>query len=667
MPRYISADRIAVAVRQLGASSATQRLIDFLIVKRTIVWSGEQRVTLSTKNEDFQAAMADVMSSYPVAARPANPKFASPFVNVYGTAEHSDHGFRSAKYPSNGTSVTVPRWSKVINIHGTNPRVVSLKPDYLQHLGSLLLKNAGALPNILDSAFWLLRASDLESFVPMVTSEADIYTRLIQAHNERLGLDASEIGLLFQSALGGAETEPSWLTDEIANPDEYLPGPGALTTTAAAEATDCSLDVVVALAARRFAILCGVSGTGKSRAALGIGRALEKALGKSAEALHRFVPVESDWTDTRPLLGYRHPFGPARKVAGQDTNETYEITKALRLLLNAAAEENDTVPHLLILDEMNLSHVERYFSTVLSLLEANRGAREASRIPLLPSRDVKLIAEVLSASEPTASETSSAKELASKQVGLPLLPNTFVVGTVNVDETTYMFSPKVLDRAQVLELESISPQIYIAGGSAETDTISGEAAAEILRWAIGYHASGDSEKPPTAALDDTQAALSLPQEVRDAIQSATTSLLAGSYTILDPVGFGFGFRVVNEVFGYMRVWLQAMHMVRHHDPEFYQGWEDALDRVFSQKILPKIHGNRRQLGDSLTALSRFLDGGHRNTTPPAVYELGGDVTVGIEPENAFRLEADQPMSKSRIKLAQMQRQLGAMGYVTFVR
>ncbi len=85
----------------------------------------------------------------------------------------------------------------------------------------------------------------------------------------------------------------------------------------------------------------------------------------------------------------------------------------------------------LILDEMNLSHVERYFADFLSGFESNE--------------------KIHLHSNGNETQTISKKNIPEK-IRLP--DNLFVIGTVNVDETTYMFSPKVLDRANVIEIKT---------------------------------------------------------------------------------------------------------------------------------------------------------------------------------------------------------------------
>ncbi len=99
---------------------------------------------------------------------------------------------------------------------------------------------------------------------------------------------------------------------------------------------------------------------------------------------------------------------------------------ALELIRHALEPANAAVPHFLILDEMNLSHVERYFADLLSAIESGE------EIPLYEGNERRANGEVVP-----------------RRLRLP--DNLFVIGTVNVDETTYMFSPKVLDRANVIE------------------------------------------------------------------------------------------------------------------------------------------------------------------------------------------------------------------------
>ena len=136
---------------------------------------------------------------------------------------------------------------------------------------------------------------------------------------------------------------------------------------------------------------------------------------------------------------------------GGDKVPIYQSTKILDLLLEASLDTNSAKPIFLILDEMNLSHVERYFADFLSALESRDAGlhlhREGKgkRLPRQPGG------------------------LADVPETLRLPRNVFVVGTVNVDETTYMFSPKVLDRANVIEFRVAETAPSRISGSSRSD------------------------------------------------------------------------------------------------------------------------------------------------------------------------------------------------------
>ena len=159
------------------------------------------------------------------------------------------------------------------------------------------------------------------------------------------------------------------------------------------------------LLAKPFVILTGNSGTGKTRIATNFSKYLEMKNDKGVKN-HLLIPVGADWTDNTKILGFYNPL-----------KKEYQSTPVLDFILLTC--QNPEIPFFLILDEMNLSHVERYFSDFLSAMESGEP------IPLY-KRDVDC-------------ESSIPEEI--------VLPNNlFVTGTVNIDETTYMFSPKVLDR-----------------------------------------------------------------------------------------------------------------------------------------------------------------------------------------------------------------------------
>ena len=162
---------------------------------------------------------------------------------------------------------------------------------------------------------------------------------------------------------------------------------------------------------RHFAVLTGLSGTGKTQLAIEYAKALT---GKDVESNGRIckIAVQPGWYDPTPLLGYVNPLGDNRYIA----------TEFLRFLIRA--NETPSRPHVCVLDEMNLSHPEQYLAPILSAMELDDGTidlhgDDAGDYGIPPS--------------------------------LPYPGNLVLIGTVNMDETTMGISDKVLDRAFTLE------------------------------------------------------------------------------------------------------------------------------------------------------------------------------------------------------------------------
>jgi 5-methylcytosine-specific restriction protein B len=188
--------------------------------------------------------------------------------------------------------------------------------------------------------------------------------------------------------------------------------------------------LLASLLSKRFLMLSGLSGSGKTGLAQALARWLtrnpgwvdeaDRSNGKRPNPYYVLMPVGADWTGNENILGYPDGLNP----------QSYVGTSVLGLIRHANRDQGS--PHFLILDEMNLSHVERYFADVLSAIESGED------IPLYD-------AEVSDDGDKTFRGDIPDR--------LKLPENLFIIGTVNVDETTYMFSPKVLDRANVIEFK----------------------------------------------------------------------------------------------------------------------------------------------------------------------------------------------------------------------
>jgi 5-methylcytosine-specific restriction protein B len=181
---------------------------------------------------------------------------------------------------------------------------------------------------------------------------------------------------------------------------------------------------LAAMATKPFVIMSGVSGSGKTQLAMTFGEWL---------GLDRVLvqPVRPDWDSPQVLLG--HQIGASE---ADDSSIGWHVPRTLAFILKAARDP--ALPYMLVLEEMNLAHVERYFADVLSGMESGQ-----SIIPNLV-HDGEIWRP-----------NSEGPEY------LPWPKNLYVTGSINVDETTYEFSPKVLDRAAVLEFR-VTPDSLLA-------------------------------------------------------------------------------------------------------------------------------------------------------------------------------------------------------------
>ncbi len=671
MPAFLTAQRLRVAIEALADTRAKGALVDFLVVKRTLAIKGTSAVAIAESEPAFVQAAREFSSVTNTTS--ISHKAEKAFFNVFASNE-TRAGFRTGKWISNGTNSTIARpvWGRVFALSSDSPRKASLVPGYEQHVADLLLKEAQQStpkPKLAESAIWNYRHVDIE---PIIGTETDPARRsqLLEARfTADYGLTHSEIAELFDTSV--AEVRDVDLDASAAAPDSYLKGPTAapVAPTATAEGLRCSLDLVVALAAKPFVIMTGTSGTGKSRATLRLAEQLQEHYGAAVDRqIFELVPIGPDWTSPKKLLGYRTPFGSERTRAdGSRTNESYEITQTLRIVLRACNPKATKVPHFLVFDEMNLSHVERYFAPFLSLMEASNILEDGENAPIIDRQALAVISELLDLEDKDSPEAESARLLYKNEQALTLPPNLFYVGTVNVDETTYMFSPKVLDRAHVLEIRALTPSQY-ASGATQDATIDLAHANTLLREAIDDREAGEGRlADPSAVLDSLVSKHAVDATELAKCKELTLQVLDGCFHLLAPTGFEFGYRVVKEVHSYLLVWIKAQLAMGATSTAVLGAWVDGLDRALLQKVLPKIHGNRSALSDSLKALAAFLSGGDAQSIPAAKYTLGVDAVVGIDTGKGVSLPAGSSFKMSTAKLLSMHDRLVARNYVSFVR
>lgn len=246
-------------------------------------------------------------------------------------------------------------------------------------------------------------------------------------------------------------------------------------------------------ARKRFVILSGLSGTGKTQILQRTAEAVCDRLGLKASEHIALVPVRPDWRDPTGLLGYFNAL---------HAEPTFQAEPALRLLIRAS--KNPGLPYFLLLDEMNLARVERYFAPFLSAMETGK--------------PIELHAE--------------ARDINGVPSTLPWPANLRIGGTVNMDETTYPFSDKVLDRAFTLELWDVDLPKLFAGRTSEV-----------------------------------------------------TALLLKLHDVLKPVRRHFGYRTAGEVIDWVA-------HARSHDP--LANDVELLDQAVFSKVLPRLRGSESQ-------------------------------------------------------------------------
>lgn len=291
---------------------------------------------------------------------------------------------------------------------------------------------------------------------------------------------------------------------------------------------------IASLLTKPFVLLTGLSGSGKTKIAQSFARWISED-----NSQYKIIPVGSDWTNREPLLGYPNGLDPDEYILPD--------SGALRLIIEASKEENQQKPYFLILDEMNLSHVERYFADFLSVMESDE------EIMLYSGKMRK---------------SSDGIDVPGK-ISWP--QNMFVIGTVNIDETTYMFSPKVLDRANTIEFRVDDNHIR-----------------SFLEQPSKIDLSVLNGKGATMA----QHFLALSKDNRIEQDGIYTKTFVKFFNELKEIGAEFGYRTAIE----MLLLIKKLNTIG----EFTK--EQSLDIALMQKLLPKLHGSKGKISKVLDAL-----------------------------------------------------------------
>ena len=347
------------------------------------------------------------------------------------------------------------------------------------------------------------------------------------------------------------------------------------------------LQYLTALRTKSFMLLAGISGTGKSRIVRKLAQAtvteeLQKAEGYTGEdfandrwTLHspanfELIQVKPNWHNSMDVIGY----------LSNIPSPHYVFTPFIEFIVKAW--QHPEVPFFLCLDEMNLAPVEEYFAEFLSAIESRSfEGEEYLTDPIIKpfnsfGEDVaKTMVNTLFPNF-TAGDTESAIAKVIKHFrtrGLTLPKNLIVIGTVNMDETTFSFSRKVLDRAMSVEMNEVNYDSFL------TDTTDDD-----LKAIVKAFEQNDEADLNALLVDRHIEAREITDDLGDDAKF-TIDCLKRINALLEGTPFKLGYRAANEAL----IYLQASYELGQTDRIA------ALDNFTLMKILSRIEGDETKL------------------------------------------------------------------------
>ena len=374
-------------------------------------------------------------------------------------------------------------------------------------------------------------------------------------------------------------------------------------------------DVVSYLSAIRtkpFLLLAGISGTGKSRIVKEMAYASCPDEGdlredKTSPGNYCLVEVKPNWNDSTELLGYESVLDGGN----------YYLTKFVKFLIKAMQHEN--VPFFVCLDEMNLAAVEQYFAEFLSILESRKDVDGTIKSePLIPAAifnkyDNKLFKELFPPKEKQEKGTSytidndkialcsNATYKILREEGLRIPRNLIVVGTVNMDDTTYQFSRKVIDRAMTIEMNEVNLNDMF--DIEKPDALSYREDVVDKGWFFAPFAQSNNALQQMNGEHELLAKkIKATIGQTDADGKTTPDSLEA---ILGKTPFRIAYRVVNEL-------ILHFYALRweNQEAEFEELYNKALDNILMMKVLPRIEGNEDLVKEPLAQLETWTAGAY---------------------------------------------------------
>lgn len=438
-------------------------------------------------------------------------------------------------------------------------------------------------------------------------SVQDVRIQKFLANHEFIEIEGKELVLQDQFVMrarklvanfeiNGTTTERSGLTYYVNGKDATL-----------------SKDVLSYLSAIRtkpFLLLAGISGTGKSRIVKEMAYASCPDEGdlrkdKTSPGNYCLVEVKPNWNDSTELLGYETVLDGGN----------YHLTKFVKFLVKAMQHEN--VPFFVCLDEMNLAAVEQYFAEFLSILESRKDVDGTIKSePLIPAAifnkyDNKLFKELFPPKEKQEKGTgytidnnkiapcSNATYEILREEGLRIPRNLIVVGTVNMDDTTYQFSRKVIDRAMTIEMNEVNLNDMF--DIEKPDALSYREDVVDKGWFFAPFAQSNNV---LQQMNNDEREL-LTEKIKATIGQTDadgTTTPDSLEAILGKTPFRIAYRVVNEL-------ILHFYALRWEDKdaEFEELYKKALDNILMMKVLPRIEGNEDLVKAPLAQLATWTE------------------------------------------------------------
>lgn len=360
------------------------------------------------------------------------------------------------------------------------------------------------------------------------------------------------------------------------------------------------------LRTKPFMLLAGISGTGKSRI---VRKLAFKACPKELQdkdgtepGNYCMIEVKPNWHDSTELLGY-----------WSNLNKRYMFTKFAKFLVKAKMYPK--VPFFICLDEMNLAPVEQYLAEFLSVLETRKSVEEEDGSIVIKSgvlidkeyfrsigkvgkgdkeqgfatckndRDIYMkLFDIVDEEEMKAVPQN--EETSLLDTGLSLPENIFVIGTVNMDDTTHQFSRKVIDRAMTIEMN----------GGALTDIFSDKDDLTYTENPLtmdDLHAEYISAKEVISNCSSVIGSEDILKYIKGEMENGLPQRLEEINKALRGTPFTVSYRVMNELTIYLAVLLdKAEKDGQEISLEVCKQLANtAIDKILLMKILPRVEGD----------------------------------------------------------------------------